>query len=415
MSNYQVMPDLTAEEYAELKSDIAERGVMVPIEFDEHGNTLDGHHRLKICKELGITDYPKVIRAGMTETEKRTHARKLNMARRQLNREQIAEITKQQILETPHLSDRQITKELGGLVSNPTVSKYRKELEQSGEVLNFNTSTGSDGKQYPRQVERKHSTDSNVLMAENRAYLEDDDLYNKPETDEYEVKQAEYALDEVLSEHPVLSDLYRIEERVEQGETPKDVVSDVKKRPHISYNSGNNEWYTPKEFIDAARNAMGSIDLDPASNDIANQVVQAEKYYTAETNGLDKDWNGNVWMNPPYASDLIEKFIDKLIEQTEAGNVNQAVVLVNNATETGWFSKLVHISSAVCFPKSRVKFYMPDGKTGAPLQGQAVLYVGNEPRNFVDAFKDLGWGCFPEWIIPTKTEERYSTENEQNR
>lgn len=81
-----------------------------------------------------------------------THARKLNMARRQLNREQIAEITKQQILETPNLSDRQIARELGGLVSNPTVSKYRKELEQSGEVLNFNTSTGADGKQYPRQI-----------------------------------------------------------------------------------------------------------------------------------------------------------------------------------------------------------------------------------------------------------------------
>lgn len=31
MSNYQVMPELTAEEYAELKADIALRGVMVPI------------------------------------------------------------------------------------------------------------------------------------------------------------------------------------------------------------------------------------------------------------------------------------------------------------------------------------------------------------------------------------------------
>ncbi len=88
MYNYQVLPDLTADEYAELKADIQARGVMVPIEFDEQGNTLDGHHRLKICEELGITDYPKVIRAGMTEEEKRTHARKLNMARRHLSREQ---------------------------------------------------------------------------------------------------------------------------------------------------------------------------------------------------------------------------------------------------------------------------------------------------------------------------------------
>lgn len=56
MSKYQVMPELTAEEYSELKADIAERGVMVPIEYDEQGNVLDGYHRLKICEELDSVD-----------------------------------------------------------------------------------------------------------------------------------------------------------------------------------------------------------------------------------------------------------------------------------------------------------------------------------------------------------------------
>ena len=69
MQDYQVMPPLTAEEYNELKNDIAERGVMVPIEYDEHGNVLDGHHRLQICAELGITDFPTVIREGMTSAQ----------------------------------------------------------------------------------------------------------------------------------------------------------------------------------------------------------------------------------------------------------------------------------------------------------------------------------------------------------
>jgi ParB-like chromosome segregation protein Spo0J len=81
------MPNLSTEEYAELKSDISSRGVMVPIEFDEQGNVLDGHHRLQICEELGIKDFPKVIRAGLTEEEKYTHARKLNLARRHLTQE----------------------------------------------------------------------------------------------------------------------------------------------------------------------------------------------------------------------------------------------------------------------------------------------------------------------------------------
>lgn len=180
-----------------------------------------------------------------------------------------------------------------------------------------------------------------------------------------------------------------IEEEPEETATPKAIVQEVVNRPHVSFNSGNNEWYTPKEYIEAARSVMGSIDVDPASNDIAQKIVNAATYYTAETNGLDKTWEGNVWLNPPYASDLIGKFADKLIQEQE--HYKQAIVLVNNATETEWFNKIISIASAVCFPKGRVKFYMPDGRTGAPLQGQAVLYIGSRPEAFASAFCKLGW------------------------
>lgn len=183
-----------------------------------------------------------------------------------------------------------------------------------------------------------------------------------------------------------------IAHRIEHSEEkPKAIIHEVLKRPHVANNSGNNEWYTPAELIEAARDTMGEINLDPASNPIANKVVKADKYYTAEDNGLDKIWSGNVWLNPPYASDLIEKFIDKLV--SERNNYTQAIVLVNNATETVWFNKIIDISAAVCFPKSRVKFYMPNGKTGAPLQGQAVLYIGENSNSFVNAFSKIGWCC----------------------
>lgn len=150
--NYQVMPELTADEYAELKADIAERGVMVPIEFDEMGNVLDGYHRLKICDELGIKDYPRVIRAGMTENEKLTHARKLNMARRHLTTGQKQQLIREQLKDTPEQSDRQIAKALG--VSDKTVGFQRKELEAGAEIPHLSQMIGSDGKEYPRQVDR---------------------------------------------------------------------------------------------------------------------------------------------------------------------------------------------------------------------------------------------------------------------
>lgn len=145
---YQVMPELTAEEYAELKADIAERGVMIPIEFDEQGNVLDGYHRLQICAELGIKDYPKVIRAGMTEAEKLTHARKLNIARRHLTTAQKQVLIREQLKETPEQSDRQIAKALG--VDHKTIGVQRNEMKERGEIPHLETSTGADGKEYPR-------------------------------------------------------------------------------------------------------------------------------------------------------------------------------------------------------------------------------------------------------------------------
>lgn len=164
---YQVMPNLTGEEYAELKEDIRQRGVMVPIEFDEQGNVLDGHHRLKVCDELGIKEYPRVIRAGLTEEEKRLHARKLNMARRHLTQEQKRGLIREQIQETPEKSDRQIAAAFG--VSPTTVGSTRKTMENEGQVSKLDTSKGADGKEYPRSVERRPVSVFNPTKREERA------------------------------------------------------------------------------------------------------------------------------------------------------------------------------------------------------------------------------------------------------
>ena len=146
MTDYQVMPELSPEEYAELKADIEQRGVMVPIEYDEQGNVLDGYHRLKICGELGIKDYPRVIRAGMTEAEKLTHARKLNIARRHLTSEQKRGLIREQLKATPEQSDRQIAQALG--VSHVTVGAQRRELESIGQIDQSSRQT-KDGRTYP--------------------------------------------------------------------------------------------------------------------------------------------------------------------------------------------------------------------------------------------------------------------------
>jgi len=178
------------------------------------------------------------------------------------------------------------------------------------------------------------------------------------------------------------------EEVPTQGEFLKFVQA-----PHVTKNTGENEWYTPEKYIESARQVMGAIDLDPASCEDANATVKAKKFYCMADDGLSKRWKGNVWLNPPYSKDLCRRFIDKLIEERKEGRVSQAIVLVNNATETAWGQALLAASAAVCFPSARIQFISKYGKLGnCPLQGQMVCYLGDKPDGFIDVFSDLG-GC----------------------
>ena len=211
MQDYQVMPPLSTEEYAELKNDIEKRGVMVPIEYDEQGNVLDGHHRLRICAELGIKDFPKVIRAGMTEEEKRTHARKLNMARRQLSREQRQRVIDDTLRENPEKSNRQIGKEVG--VDDKTVASRRDILEAGAEIPHLDVTTGADGKQYPRQVERKPVTIFNPTRREEKAIQKPDVVERMAETGE----SAIYAARRINQEEKAERKAYTLANEIPEG------------------------------------------------------------------------------------------------------------------------------------------------------------------------------------------------------
>ena len=168
-----------------------------------------------------------------------------------------------------------------------------------------------------------------------------------------------------------------------------------KNRSVVGLYTGEDEWYTPQIYIDAVRNVLGSIDLDPASNDKANKVVGAATYYTKEDSGLDKEWHGTAFLNPPYKQPLVAEFTRKLVDEFIGGRVTAAILLTNNSTDTKWWQHCAAHSDAACFTAGRISFYR-DREYNAPTNGQVFLYFGDSPDKFCDEFSAVGWcavGC----------------------
>jgi len=165
--------------------------------------------------------------------------------------------------------------------------------------------------------------------------------------------------------------------------------------PPALQSSESNEWYTPAQYIAAVYDVMGQIDVDPASNAEANEIVGASIYYDINSDGFNHDWHGTVFMNPPYGRDAElamsnqAKWTSRLIEQYNSGITTEAILLVNAVTDRRWFAPLWDYP--ICFTNHRVPFYRPGGDAGAqPVIGSVFVYFGNNSERFADVFKQFG-------------------------
>lgn len=355
----QIFPMMSDAEFEALKTDIAEHGQREPIWLDRDGRIVDGRNRHKACVELDIT--PR-FETWNGQGSLVSFVVSLNLHRRHLTDDQ-RKLIAAKLATMPNGGDRK-SDQSSNLNSDFVTIKEAADLMHVGRTgVAYAKRVLAEGT--PELVAAVEAGDVAVSAAAEVATLPQE-------------------WQRVIVEHGEVAEAAK-EIRAGKSDAVEDRV-----KPHVTHNSGNNEWYTPGTFIAAARAVLGGIDLDPSTSEMANEVVKADLIYTADDDGLDHQWRGRVWMNPPYSSDLVGKFVEKLTHHFKRRDVSAAVVLVNNATETQWFHQLAEHASAICFPKGRVRFWSPTGQPGAPLQGQAIVYLGGEADKFQSSFQQYG-------------------------
>jgi len=354
----RLIPPPTESEHAELEAQLLRDGCLAPlIVWAERGVLLDGHNRMEICDRFGI-EYP------VREISLPSHDEaKLWIIRHQLGRRNL----------TPDQASY-----LRGLEYQQTKQRHGGARVSSPQNEDLKTAD---------RLARKHGV-AKVTIERDAAFAQAVDHLN--DTILPGIRDKVFAGDGPAK--AVIVEAAKVAatepQRAVAMLSPSSASSSSS--PHVAYNSGNNEWFSPSEIIEAAREVMGGIDLDPASCTAANEVVKASYFFSAEDDGLSKPWAKRVFMNPPYAQPLVQQFCSKLVQHVRDGDVPTAVVLVNNATETRWFQELSSVASAVCFPAGRVRFWHPVKTSASPLQGQAVLYFGDDRDAFTEAFSKFG-------------------------
>jgi hypothetical protein len=151
--------------------------------------------------------------------------------------------------------------------------------------------------------------------------------------------------------------------------------------------TGNNEWYTPPDIVEALLGAFPAEwranVFDPASCAVANGFVRARHYLTEQDDALaaTTPWKDAdiVWMNPPYSRGLLDRFVDRFL--VEVPRYRGGCVLVNSSTETRAWQQLLAHADAVFFPGKRIQFLTPAGERSTKqARGQTVFYFGDLSR-----------------------------------
>lgn len=340
---------MTDEERERVTASIRERGLHNPItliDVDGEKQILDGVHRESICAELGIE--PSYVMYEGDDPE--GFVKDQNEARR-------------------HLTHAELS-----FKAAKTVTAVQGE--------------GGPGRQKAKPPTGGFAPDPKPVTVKQAA--EDHSV------SERSVSRINRGI-EVLGEE-------RVGELVSQGESvnaieklakvQEAVAKKKKKKNPTAVATGDDEWYTPEVVIDVVRATMGGIDLDPASNPVANAVVKASEIFTQADDGLAQEWRGRVFLNPPYSGKATKAhWIDKLAQDYQAGHIEQACLVCPIDFSPRWGDAIREFATAICPSVGNYKFWKGNDENAKPQGvGSMLVYFGDDCDAFETACLDHGIG-----------------------
>lgn len=157
----------------------------------------------------------------------------------------------------------------------------------------------------------------------------------------------------------------------------------------ISPRASIQDYFTPVELINAARVAMGGVDLDAASHPIANRKHRIPDYFHINRSAFENDWYGRVWLNPPYGNNA--PWFERILYFLNTGAVTQLCMLSPVwAFTTEQAKPVMRRSSAMVLLSPTPKFWGNSSNRTGVNHPHAVVYFGDRADEFHAAYASHG-------------------------
>lgn len=147
---------------------------------------------------------------------------------------------------------------------------------------------------------------------------------------------------------------------------------------------GAEKHSTPLEYVAPIAEILGGFDLDPC----ASQTSRLARENVRESGGLNRLWEGTVWLNHPFSDP------GPWLEKAVACDAKTVVALSKCDPSAGWFHDHALAADLLAFPGQRFEFVGYDNSAGFPVVYSVYGRVPTRLRAWFESNEQ-----FQSWVV----------------